>query len=238
MKNIKLKNYLKANLLATLVLAVSGCASIKNPDAPVPQNYPHSYQKQLQASQHWAIVAEDMSNQVIKNLQAKGITNKPVYIAIKSNRSAFSQALNDFMITNLVKKGVKVSRSKEKSTVLDYKIQVLKFNANRSVALPSKAQLSVLAGGVIVTRVVADAVDFTGFEQAIITGAVLTDLWTNDTAPELELVVTSSIIDENNLYEFRTTDIYYANAEDINLYKHNKMGDNPFDDPFYNQRRR
>jgi hypothetical protein len=237
MKNIKLTNYFKLSFLAALVLNISACASVKNPDAPVPQNYTHSYQKQLQASQHWAIVADDMSNQVIKNLQTRGLFDKPIYVAIKSNHSAFSQALNDFMITNLVKKGAKVSRSKEKSTVLDYKIQVLKFNANRSVALPSKAPLTVLAGGVVVTRLVADLVDLTGFEQAIITGAVLTDLWTNDIAPKLELVVTTSIV-ENNLYAMRTTDIYYANAEDINLYKHNKMENSPFDDPFYNQRRR
>jgi hypothetical protein len=237
MKNIKLTNYCKLGFLAALVLNISACASVKNPDAPVPQNYTYSYQKQLQASQHWAIVADDMSNQVIRNLQSRGIFNKPVYVAIKSNHSAFSQALNDFMITNLVKKGAKVSRSKEKSTVLDYKVQVLKFNANRSVALPPQAPLTVLAGGVVVTRVVADAIDLTGFEQAIITGAVLADLWTNDKAPKLELVVTASIV-ENNLYTMRTTDIYYANAEDINLYKHNKMEDSPFDDPFYNQRRR
>jgi len=237
MKNIKLTNYSKLGFLAALILNISACASVKSPDAPVPQNYAYSYQKQLQASQHWAIVADDMSNQVIKNLQARGLFNQPVYIAIKSNHSAFSQALNDFMITNLVKKGAKVSRSKEKSTVLDYKVQVLKFNANRSVALPSQAPLTVLAGGVAVTRVVADAIDLTGFEQAIITGAVLTDLWANDKAPKLELVVTASMV-ENNLYTMRTTDIYYANAEDINLYKHNKMENSPFDDPFYNQRRR
>jgi len=237
MRNIKLKNYFKLGFLAAFVLIISACASVKHPDAPVPQNYAYSYQQQLQASQHWAIVADDMSNQVIKNLRNRGVFDKPVYVAIKSDHSAFSQALNDFIITNLVKKGAKVSRTKEKSIVLDYKVQVLKFNANRSVALPSKAPLTVLAGGVVVTRLVADVVDLTGFEQAIITGAVLTDLWTNDIAPKLELVVTTSIV-ENNLYAMRTTDVYYANAEDINLYKHNKMGDNPFDDPFYNQRRR
>ena len=237
MKNIKSTKYFKLSFSAILALAISGCASDRSLDAPVPQAYPHSYQKQLQASQHWEIVADDMSNQVIMNLQARGIFDKPVYVAIKSNHSAFSQALNDFMISNLVKKGAKVSRTKEKSTVLDYKIQVLKFNSNRSVALPSKVPLTVLAGSVVVTRLVADAVDLTGFEQAIISGAVLADLWANDIAPKLELVVTASIV-ENNLYTLRTTDIYYANAEDINLYRHNKKEDSPFDDPFFTQHRR
>jgi hypothetical protein len=237
MKKTKSKNYFKFSFSAILALAISGCTSVRSLDAPVPQAYSHSYQKQLQASQHWEIVADDMSNQVIKNLQARGVFDKPVYVAIKSNHSAFSQALNDFMISNLVKKGAKVSRTKEKSTVLDYKIQVLKFNTNRSVTLPSKLPLSVLAGSVVVTRLVSDAVDLTGFEQAIISGAVLADLWAGHTAPKLELVVTASII-ENNLYKLRTTDIYYANAEDINLYRHNIMEGGPFDDPFFNQHRR
>lgn len=237
MKNIKLTNYFKLSFLVAWGLVISACASVKNPDAPVPLNYPHSYQKQLQASQHWAIVADDMSNQVIKNLQARGVFNKPVYVAINSNHSAFSQALNDFMITNLVKKGVKVSKSKAKSTVLDYKVQVIKFNSNRDVLLPSQLKWTTLAGGLVVYRLLSDAIDMNAFDQAVITVGALADLWANGGAPELELVVTATIV-ENDLYTLRTTDIYYANAEDINLYKHNRMQDSPFDDPFYSQHRR
>lgn len=234
MNNINLTNYFKLSLLATLILTVSACASVINPDAPVPQNYPHSYQKQLQASQHWAIVADDMSNQIIKSLSEKGVLSKPVYVDIKSNQSAFSQAMNDFMITNLVKKGIKVSKSKAHSTVLDYKVQVVKFNSKRNVLLPSQLKWTTLAGGLVVYRLVSDAIDLNTFDQAVITGGALADLWSNRNAPALELVVTASVVIDD-LYAIRTTDIYYANEEDKLLYGPGakKTSENPFNDSFY-----
>lgn len=222
-------------MLAAFTLNLVGCAAVKGPDAPIPQNYPYSYQKQLQASQHWAIVADDMATQLIKNLQARKVFDQPVYIAIKSNQSAFSEALHDFMISQLLKKGAKVSKTRKKSTIVDYKVQVLKFNADRSTALPAQAPFTTLAGGVVVSRVLAETADLTGFEQAIITGGLLADLWANDNTPKLELLVSASII-ENDIYKMKTTDIYYANLEDINLYKANKFDNSPFDDPFYKQR--
>jgi hypothetical protein len=236
MKNRNMNNLINLSLLATLSLNLAGCATAKNPDAPIPQNFQRSYQKQLQASQHWEVVADDMANQVIKNLQSRNALDTPIFIAINSNHSAFSQALHDFLIAKLIKKGAKVSKSRDRSTVVDYKIQVIKFNSKRSVTLPAQAPLTTLAGGVVVSRVLADATDLTGFEQALITGGVLADLWANDNAPKLELLVSASII-ENSIYKMKITDIYYANAEDINLYKNNKLDSSPFDDAFFNQRR-
>jgi hypothetical protein len=239
MKNIKLTNYFKLGFLAALVLTISACASLKNPDAPVPQNYPHSYQKQLQASQHWAIVADDMSNQIITKLKENKALSKPVYVDVKSNQSDFSQAMNDFMITNLVRKGVKVSKSKAKSTVLDYKVQVIKFNSNRDVLLPSQLKWTTLAGGLVVYRILSDAIDLNPFDQAVITGGALADLWANGGAPKLELVVTASVVIDD-LYAIRTTDVYYANEEDKHLYESKKAtskktSNNPFNDSFYKQ---
>jgi hypothetical protein len=244
MTNMKLNNYFKLIFLSASVLAISACASVKNPDAPVPQNYPHSYQRQLQASQHWAIVADDMTNQIITNLNEKGVLSKPVYVDVKSNQSAFSQAMNDFMITNLVKKGIKVSKSKAHSTVLDYKVQVVKFNSKRNVLLPSQLKWTTLAGGLVVYRLLSDAIDLNTFDQAVITGGALADLWSNRNAPTLELVVTASVV-LNDLYAIRTTDIYYANDEDQLLYgtgtnetkkdKSRKTSESPFNDSFYKQ---
>lgn len=226
------------------MLAISACASVRNPDAPVPQNYPHSYQQQLQASRHWAIVADDMTNQIIKNLKENNALSKPVYVDVKSNQSDFSQAMNDFMITNLVKKGIKVSKSKAKSTVLDYKVQVIKFNSNREVLLPSQLKWTALAGGIVVYRLLSEAIDMNAFDQTVITAGAVADLWGNRGAPALELVVTASVVIDD-LYAIRTTDIYYANEDDKHLYEPrkiktkkdqlNKTSNNPFNDSFYQQ---
>lgn len=231
---MKINCFKRLSKLALFLFGASllnACANIKNPDAPVPINFPHSTQQHLQASQHWAIVAADIADQILIDLTNNHLLDKPVYVNSLSSKTEFNKALNDFLITELVKNGVKVSRVKEKNIVLDYKAQVVKFKSSRDVLLPSKLKWTSLAGGLVVGRLLADAIDINTFDGLALTGGAVADLWITNQAPNLELVVTSSIV-SNQIYVSRATNLYYANVDDIHLYE--VGGSNsPFNDPFY-----
>ncbi|MDD2833587.1 MAG: hypothetical protein PHD12_06190 [Methylotenera sp.] len=237
---MKIENFTKRSkiaLTALVVLMFSACSTVKNPDAPVPVNFPHALQPQLQASQHWATVAEDIADQVVANLKEKKLLNKPLYVNPQSTPTEFGKALNDFLITHLVQKGVEVSSVSEKSVVLNYKTQVVKFKSSRNVLLPSQLKWTTLAGGLVVGRLLADAVDINSFDATVLVGGGLFDFWQANKAPKLELVVTSSIM-ADHLYVSRTTNVYYANSVDSHLYERAKLkskskSNGPFDDPFY-----
>jgi hypothetical protein len=227
-------NHVYRNALALLFIsAVAGCASVKNPDAPIAENYPHSMQKHLQASKHWQIVAEDTSNQIYQFIQAKKLANQTFYIQANSERTVFTKAFHDFIITSLVAKQVKVSREKANSTVVEYKVQPVKFNSYRSTLVPEKLKWTSLVAGVLVVRAVGDWIDQESFTTPLaIAGAA--DAVSANGAPSLELIITTSIA-KNNIYLLRNSDIYYANATDIELYKKNTQmrRADVFNDPFY-----
>lgn len=225
-------NYFYRNV-ATLMLtaAIAGCASVKNPDAPIAENYPHSLQKHLQASKHWQIVAEDTSNQIYQFIEEKKLTNQTFFIQPNSERTEFTRAFNDFIITSLVKKQVKVSKEKSNNNVVEYKVQPVKFNSYRSTLVPEKLKWTSLVAGVLVLRGVGDLIDQEDITTPLaIAGA--TDAITANGAPSLELIITTSIA-KNNIFLLRNTDIYYANATDIELYKKGTKRADVFNDPFY-----
>jgi len=222
-------NFIPVSIFMSLT---TGCATVKNPEAPITENFPHSFQKQLQASNHWEIIANDLASQIQESIVNKKITARPIYLNLQSNQTDFTRAFNDFLITSLVKKGVAVSKLKSGSTIYEYKVQTVQYKSNRSTFLPNKAKWTTLAAGLVVFRNVAHVINTA--DTAILGAGVLADVWTADGAPKLELIITSSILNDN-LYLTRTTDIYYANEIDIHLYEGNSSSkkSKAFDDPFY-----
>lgn len=223
----------------SLVFLFSGCTSIiKKPDAPIPESFPVSLQKHVQAAHHWSLIANDLADQVSRNLELGKLSGQPVFVNPPVTQTDFNQAFNDFLIASLMQKGVKVSSVKHASTVLNYKVQPIKFNSNRNTMINTQAKWTALAAGLIVFRNVADWIDLNSAETNVLTGAVLADIWQADGAPKLELIVSSSIVN-NDIYVMKTTDVYYANKADMQLYErkekngHGSNRKNVFDDPFY-----
>jgi hypothetical protein len=226
--------------ICAALLSVSGCASLKNsdlnnPQAPLAEQYPLSYQKQIQASKHWAIIADDLADQLQGQISEKKIADRPVFINLYSDQTEFSRAFNDFLITSLVNRGVTVSKLKNGSTIFNYKIQTVEYKSNRSTQLPSQAKWTVLATGLVVFRVLDQIIK--DDDASILGAGVLADVWTSDIAPKLEIIITTSIL-SGNVYVSRRSDIYYANSTDIHLYDsaENNKKSRVFDDPFYQSR--
>lgn len=224
----------KLQVLLVSMGLLTGCAGIKSPAAPVADNFLRSSQKQMQASQHWMMVAEDLAEQMMSNLASKKLASKPIYLNLQTNVTPFTRAFNDFLITHLVEKGVAVSQAKNNSVIYNYKIQTVQYQSNRNTLLPEKVKWTSLAGGLFVARNVASIFN----ADALLLGAgAVVDVEESNRAPNLELIITSSLLDRD-IYLARTTDIYYVNEADIDLYKTNGSASqaNVFDDPFYKTR--
>jgi hypothetical protein len=220
-----------SGMLLLTALSLVGCASVKNPDAPIAENYPHSTQKHVQAAKHWQIIADDTASEVQHLLNEKKINTKPIYVNLQSEKTEFSKAFNDFLITSLVNKGVSVNKDHANSLVVNYKIQPIVFDSYRSTLLPNKAKWTSLVAGVLVLRGATKLIDQENVTTPLaIAGSV--DAVSADGAPSLELVITTSIL-KSNVYLARYSNVYYANNSDMALYRDIKKHSKVFSDPFY-----
>ena len=230
------------NLIFRYVLVIaflSGCSGLsKSPSAPIPENFAKANQKYLRAVEHWSIIAEDLANQTIVSLEKNKLSALPIYVKYPPVKTEFSVAFHDFLVEGLVKKGMKVNRSNANNTILEYKVQAVEFSSYRDLALVgTKAKWTSVGAGVLVVRDVLSK-NFSSKATDIMSGAMLYDFWNADEgAPNLELLVSSSIVDKN-IYLMKTTDIYYANLNDKELYENTRTPgarSRVFDDAFYHQ---
>ena len=232
-----IKNYYRISLVLTFAGLLASCATPNNPaayypEAPISENFEPSYQKKLNASAHWEVIAGDLSTQLLSTLTKSGLQEKPVYINLYSEKTPFSRAFHDFLTTHLVKKGVLVSKDKINSTIYNYKIQPVKFESGMTTSLASNFKWTALATGLIVIRDIADSLHL---NKDIVTAGVAADAWSTGGTSRLELIITTSILNRD-VYIHRSSDVYYANSDDLHLYEQQTKASkkNVFDDPFYN----
>lgn len=203
------------------------------PSAPMPENvsFEDQTQKQIQSSKQWQVIAEDMADQFIQAMQQNNLNKNPVYVFPQSKATSFTRAFNDFFITALVNKGVKVTTNKTSSTVFNYKIQLIEYNSLRGTAVSEMYKFSSLAAGIVVARNVGEIL---GVDGSLLAGGVALDAADLNLAPNLELIITSSIV-EKNIFVRRTSDIYYANRLDKHLYMpaSSQRNSDVFNEPFY-----
>lgn len=220
-----------------LTLLLGACSSQNMPpllpSAPMPENMrlEGETQKQVHSSRHWQLVAEDMGNQLINTIEQKKLSQRPFYIYAQTKPTTFTRAFNDFLITYLVNKGIKISNNKQGSYIYNYKIQLVEYSSLRTTVASEQYKFTSLAAGFVVVRNIGD---FLGVEAAALATGASLDAADFNIAPNLEIIMTSSILDRN-IFISRSTDIYYANRLDKQLYQpvgQSKAGD-VFNDPFY-----
>lgn len=238
-----LKNSLSRTSVAVIFilcgfgLSLGGCASSQSipatPSASVPENVDiqGEHQRYIQSSRQWQLVAEDMVAELMSTIQEKKLDKRPIYIHLQTKQTSFTTAFNDFLITSLVQKGIKVSAQKPGSYIYNYKIQMVEYNSFRTTILSNNYKFTSLAAGLVVIRNLGDVLGVDG--SVLATGAAL-DAADFNFAPNMEVIITSSILDKS-IFISRSTDIYYANGLDKHLYipaKRNKDSD-VFNDSFY-----
>ncbi|NMG74684.1 hypothetical protein [Aromatoleum diolicum] len=209
-------------LLIPVVAALVGCAS----PAPVAQNFPLSYQKVARTAHHWDVVAEDVVAQTMEAIGNTAQLQRRSLAVAPARNTAFNTAFREFMITHLVSSGAQVDVCKVSDGVgrgfqsdgpavgVQYETQLIVHGKDVPDYAPGR--LTALAAGVAVIR---NAVFAEETNAALITAGVLADIGRGHAAraTRTEIIVTTSIIDQNR-FVARKSDIYYVPDADAPLF--------------------
>lgn len=198
---------------SVLIIFLAGCSTAQ---VPYTQNHPSSYQKVARATSHWDILADDVATQTV----AKIGTQKTIYIAEPIEGTDFNRAFHNFLITQMVNKGIPVSDKRTGSVEVSYDAQVITHNSERRAYQPGT--LTMLAAGLMVAYNVPNWKHSSDKAAAFLgaTAGVDAVISTDSGSPtKSELVVTTSAIEDGH-YLMRKTDIYYIETKDLPLFMH------------------
>ncbi len=196
MKRLRIYFGLGFVTLLSVSIFFAGCTSTRIPVAERPPLYS---QEKIQAVDHWDNIAIYVAERVQKTYEdRKDLVGRPIYIQPPNDRP-FTKAFSSLLHTQLVSRGMQVSKEMEPDSVrLSYNLQLVNFDPSRTGWLPSLADVGL---GVV---------------------NMVTGLYT--THSDQELIVNSSMV-EGNRYAMHISKIYYINDDDWALYFNPVLGD-------------
>jgi len=205
---------MKLALLCLVVFALGGCASSP---PPAPEKHQLARQDKALAAQHWGAIAADVASRTKNTLTSRDfLYGRSLYVAPASH-AAFDIAFTNFMITALVEAGLPVSSKPDGAVEIRYDTQLIQhkveFDPRKEGYVPGAPEN--VAVNFWVQRNVA-----VQEPKAAPPGEAPTraHLWPTSA----ELVVTTSIEDIDQ-YVQRTTDAYYIENADIELFKNKNI---------------
>ncbi len=195
-------------LLSCLMVLVTlaACQS----QLPIAQSYDLTYQRKMQAAYHWQVLAEDVSSQVIARIAGRGLPTR-IVIQPEGSPTAFSQALEDMLITQFVERGLVVlSVPSDDAVVLTYDVQVLKHDSGRFVR-EAPGTYAVLGAGVIALTSLVSDFSTGGLSWTVAGAAAAAELGAGSYAEvsNTEVIFNASLLRDSE-YVTRYTDIYYV----------------------------
>lgn len=208
-----------AAALFSAMLFSAGCIRI-----PQPVGYEYSKQQKMQAAHHWEVLANDIANQINRELIDRDYLVTPVYVRHTcglpdgcgpGETFAFDEGFNDLLVSQLVRFGVPTQAAMEEGgLVVDYKVQVLYHQTTR-YQWPQPGVITALTAGILVFR------NAPGEVLALATAAAVDAARaTSVINGHYEVIITTSIVD-NNRYIMRSSNIYYINDADFWHYQQN-----------------
>lgn len=198
-------------LLATLCLGLGACMS----QVPVATTYPVTFQKKMQAAQHWDILTEDVANRLYGSLIGGSGRSVTLHVQQPKYDSGFGEAFHNLLITHLMERGFSITDNPATGLPLTYDVQVVSHN-DRGFIRPMPGMFTALAGSVLVLREVAShhtpaAAWALGAVGADIATGFITD------QPNNEIIVTTSV-KSGDRYVARLRDIYYISDNNVGQY--------------------
>ncbi|MCC7548122.1 MAG: hypothetical protein IT532_10180 [Burkholderiales bacterium] len=181
-------------------LALAGCHTppYRHSAVPLPANHPTSLQRELQAVQHWQMLAASIALATRAMLDAEpGMLGHPFSVMPPQPASEFSLAFHELLVTELHKAGVRVAAPPARSTAIRYAIRLVEFGQGRRTDYPFYATNDSLPP-----------------ELAVADQSEISDR----RVPRHELLVTTSIL-RGDGYWLRRGDIHYLRDEDAGLYR-------------------
>jgi len=209
-------------LTVVVMLAVlGGCASAP-PPPPVRAPYPEAVQNKAMVAQHWGAIAADVAAQTKRHQAERDfLQERPLYVA-PASESAFDQAFTSFMITALVEAGLPVAMQPEDAVEIRYETQLiphnLEFDPRKQGYVPGAP--TTVGANFWVLRNAAQPL------AEISDDAATSDPRSRMGPSSLEMLITTSVID-NAHYIQRSTDAYYIEQADADLFKVRMVEEKP-----------
>jgi phage major head subunit gpT-like protein len=201
-------------------LAIAGCAA-PHSQAPLATNFPTTQQEKLQAAAHWEVISADMAREVMAALPTPLASNLYVHTG---QESAFNRAVEDQLITAMVRGGYSVATRPEGALSVEIDTQVIEFSEDRAqnkwIGLPT----ALVTGAWAVRTLSTEATAKTTAAATVTAGAIGWDVYrwfrsqsASGPTPKTEIVVNVSVSDDTR-YLARSTHIYYVSDSDRALY--------------------
>ncbi len=190
---------------------------------PEPTGYKYTTQHKMQAAHHWNVLAHDLSNRINNELVRSDFFNKSIFVQETcgddstpcdfQETTQFNEGFRDLLITELVGYGIPtITVSDPEAITVNYKVQVVPYRKNR---------LRTMRPGVITALTAAITVLRNAPSELLgITTGFGLDLFNSAYAAktDFEVIITTSMVFQGK-YFFRSSDIYYINAEDFHHYQ-------------------
>lgn len=185
----------------------AGCSSV-----PIAEPFPDTSLRKAKSAEHWNVIAGDVASQTAGLRNRPELQGKPLYVSPSGDNSDFSRGFQSMLISKLVNGGMNVATRPEGAVQVTYEAQVVRHLGRQDDYQPGT--MTALAGGILVAREIAvgsasstaKAVGAT----ALVAGAdLLIAYGKQHSATNTEVIITTSVID-NNKYLMRKTDVYYV----------------------------
>jgi hypothetical protein len=196
------------------VAVLAGCASA--PPPPIHEPYPEAVQNKAMVAQHWGAIAADVAAQTKRNQADKDfLQERPLYVAPASTLP-FDQAFTNFMITALVEAGLPVSMQPEGAVEIRYETQLirhnLEFDPRKQGYVPGAP--TTIGANFWVLRNAGPQPPPESSEP----DPAKEDPRSRMRPSSVEMLITTSIVD-NDQYLQRSTDAYYIEKADTDLFE-------------------
>jgi hypothetical protein len=197
-----------------------GCGS----QLPYVTTFPMQTQRRMQAAKHWAVLAEDVAQQVKSCIgDRKDLILKPVSIVSKKE-TPFEEIFHEILISKLVSRGIIVSRKNLGAMELEYNVKLLEHSHRTYQKVPFK--FTALSAGVMVARNLAEWATRDLLLVGTHVGALSDVAISHYGGPpsNKEIIITTSL-SYDDYYFMHQSDIYYINDPDAGNYVKEKINE-------------
>jgi len=212
----------KISALAALLLClitIQGCqhAAQGNPTAnyPIGEQFPQIYQKNLQASAHWRLIAHNEAQLLVDRFDE--VPALQLSAPQQPGQSTFTNAYHDFLAEGLLNEGALVYESGQDFRV-DYDIEVVEFSGRSQLNLPP----GFFSASALSVYIIAHALETWSNPVALLVPAAIgADFYSfmnaDSDTPDTEIILTTRVRGESRLL-YSHSSIYYLRTSDVGLY--------------------
>ena len=202
------------------LILVAGCQhhsqGNRTADYPIGEQFPQIYQKSLQASAHWRLIAHNEAQLLVTRFEEL----PPLQLDEPGDRddSVFLRSYHDFLAEGLLNEGALLYESGQEMHV-EYDIEIVEFSDRHQLNLPP----GLISASALSVYIIAHAVEAWSNPAALlIPAAVGADFYNymnaDSETPDTEIILTTRVLGDARLV-YSHSSVYYLRTADTGLYE-------------------